>query len=231
MPSAIAPLPSTVGVLMSGGLDSSILVGRYLAEGLRVQPFYIRCGLYWESAEEAAAKQFLRAIQTPNLAPLISFDLPLADVYERHWSVTGRAVPDAETEDDAVFLPGRNALLLIKPVVWCQRHGIHALALAPLAGNPFADATDEFFDSFEAVTGHLADEKVRILRPFRTFSKRQVMEFGRHLPLEATFSCIDPQQGLHCGRCNKCAERRAAFRDAELEDRTIYASDRPSPPP
>ena len=34
------------------------------------------------------------------------------------------------------------------------------------------------------------------------------MALGRGLPLELTFSCIAPVAGQHCGRCNKCAERR-----------------------
>jgi 7-cyano-7-deazaguanine synthase len=49
------------------------------------------------------------------------------------------------------------------------------------------------------------------------------MALGRDLPLELTFSCIAPAGELHCGRCNKCAERRAAFREADREDRTSYA--------
>jgi 7-cyano-7-deazaguanine synthase len=55
-------------------------------------------------------------------------------------------------------------------------------------------------------------------------TKRQVMELGRDLPLELTFSCISPVDSLHCGRCNKCAERQAAFRDAGLPDGTRYAT-------
>ncbi|MDP6087322.1 MAG: hypothetical protein QGF68_14940 [Nitrospinota bacterium] len=26
----------------------------------------------------------------------------------------------------------------------------------------------------------------------------------------------------HCGVCNKCAERKKGFLDAEIEDRTVY---------
>jgi 7-cyano-7-deazaguanine synthase len=29
---------------------------------------------------------------------------------------------------------------------------------------------------------------------------------------------------LHCGNCNKCRERREAFRDAGVPDRTRYAT-------
>ena len=38
---------TTIGVLASGGLDSSILLAHLLGQGDRVQPFYIRKGLYW----------------------------------------------------------------------------------------------------------------------------------------------------------------------------------------
>jgi 7-cyano-7-deazaguanine synthase len=45
---------------------------------------------------------------------------------------------------------------------------------------------------------------------------------GKELPLHLTFSCINPTQGVHCGTCNKCAERRKGFRDAGLADDTAY---------
>ena len=79
----------------------------------------------------------------------MTLDMPLADVYLNHWSVTGRDVPDAATPDEAVYLPGRNALLVIKAAVWCGLNGIDELAMAPLGSNPFADATPEFFHGFE----------------------------------------------------------------------------------
>jgi 7-cyano-7-deazaguanine synthase len=63
---------------------------------------------------------------------------------------------------------------------------------------------------------------VRIVRPFAAFEKREVMHLGRSFPLEETFSCISPAGGLHCGRCNKCAERKAAFSRAEMRDLTVY---------
>jgi 7-cyano-7-deazaguanine synthase len=32
---------------------------------------------------------------------------------------------------------------------------------------------------------------------------------------------------VHCGRCSKCRERIEGFRDAGVEDRTIYAAEPP----
>jgi 7-cyano-7-deazaguanine synthase len=213
----------TIGVLASGGLDSSILIGHLLRQGRRVQPFYIRTGLVWQAAELPALGRYLRAIQSEHLAELVALDLPLDDLYRGHWSLTGDNTPGAESPDEAVFLPGRNALLIVKAAVWCQLHGVGELALAPLGTSPFEDAGQDFIHDFERAINRGGARQVALLRPFGELTKRQVMELGRNLPLELTLSCIAPAGELHCGRCNKCAERRAAFQAAGIEDRTTYA--------
>jgi 7-cyano-7-deazaguanine synthase len=212
-----------IGVMLSGGLDSSILLGYLLRQGHRVRPFYIRTQVIWEEEEYRAVQQYLGALASSRLEDLVTLDLPLADLQGDHWSITGCGVPDAASGDDAVYLPSRNALLVIKAAVWCQLHGIEQLALGVLGSNPFADATKEFFQSLESVLNCGPVGRVRIARPLATLNKRQVMELGWGLPLELTFSCISPAGGLHCGQCNKCAERAAAFRLVGREDPTRYA--------
>ena len=213
----------TIGVLASGGLDSAILVGQLLAQGRRVQPFYIRTGLVWQVCELPALRRFLRAIAMDRLSDLVVLDLPLSDIYAGHWSVTGDNSPSAESPDEAVFLPGRNALLIVKAAVWCQLHGIGQLALAPLGSSPFEDASEAFLSDFQAAINRGVERPVKLLRPFGEMTKRQVMQLGRELPLALTFSCIAPVGEMHCGRCNKCAERQGAFREAGIDDRTAYA--------
>jgi len=219
---------ATIGLLLSGGLDSCVLLGHLLAEGHLLQPFYIQSQLVWQREERRAAGRFLKALASPRLKDLVTLHLPLRDLYGAHWSVTGAAVPNASTPDNAVYLPGRNALLLIKPALWCRLHGIGQLALAVLGSNPFADATPEFFDKLESTLNLATGGQVCFIRPFAELSKREVMHLGRGLPLELTFSCIAPHAGLHCGQCNKCAERRAAFRMSKISDPTVYASERAS---
>jgi len=215
---------SVIGVLASGGLDSCILISELLRQDRPVQPFYIRSDLVWEQAELESLRRYLHSVDSPNLRDLTLLELPLADLYGRHWSTTGDDTPASSAPDEAVFLPGRNALLMVKAAVWCQLNAVHELALASLATNPFSDATGRFFEHAQAMFNCYDGRPIRIVLPFSELNKRQVMERGRDDPLGLTFSCISPVGGEHCGRCNKCAERQRAFRDVGFEDPTRYAS-------
>lgn len=219
---------NTIGLLISGGLDSCILLGHLLAQRQRVRPFYVRSGLCWEAAELECLKRFLEAVDCERLEELVVLELPLGDLYTGHWSISGKGVPAAATPDEAVYLPGRNALLVVKALLWCHLHGIHQLALAPLQSNPFPDAGEEFFSSFSQAMNTAAQGQVEIVRPFGNLDKRKVMRLGSELPLELTFSCIAPQGRIHCGQCNKCGERQTAFLQAGMEDNTPYATTEPA---
>jgi 7-cyano-7-deazaguanine synthase len=212
----------SLAVLVSGGLDSAILLGESLRDHEAVYPLYVRNGLYWELTELRYLRRYLEAVRAPALQPLHVLDLPVADLYGSHWSLTGEGVPDASTPDEAVFLPGRNVLLLAKGILWCHLNGVPALALAPLGSNPFPDATPAFFRAYQDVVNQAVGGSVRVLRPYAGMRKTEVMRRGRGLPLELTFSCIRPWHDAHCGRCNKCAERRRAFADATMTDPTDY---------
>jgi 7-cyano-7-deazaguanine synthase len=217
-----------LAVLVSGGLDSAILLGETLRAHRAVHPLYVRCGLFWEEVEFAHLRHFLRAVQCPALQQLHVLHMPVTDLYPSHWSLTGKDVPDARSPDEAVFLPGRNVLLLAKAILWCHLHSVPAVAMAPLESNPFPDATPAFFAAFAAVVNQAVEGGVKVLQPYLGLHKIDVLRRGRDFPLQWTFSCIRPVggEGRHCGACNKCAERQKAFRDAGLSDPTLYHQER-----
>jgi 7-cyano-7-deazaguanine synthase len=213
-----------VAVLASGGLDSAVLTAEYLEEGRIVQPLYVRFGLAWEETEESHLRRFLDTLPGSRLRSLVTLDLPVADTYGAHWSLSADDVPDAHTPDEAVYLPGRNLLLLSKSSIWCALNGYPTVALGTLKGNPFADSSREFFGDVESLVRTAVNHRLEIATPFSELEKAHVLERGRQLQLEHTFSCIDPAAGGHCGQCNKCAERRRAFVAASIDDVTTYAS-------
>jgi 7-cyano-7-deazaguanine synthase len=218
-----AKMKGKVAVLASGGIDSAILVAHLARSYSVVQPIYIRFGLAWEAVEEQHLRKFLETLPS-RVRPLVALELPVDDVYGAHWSVSGEQVPDDGTPDEAVYLPGRNLLLLSKTAVWCALNGYPAIALGVLKGNPFPDSEPSFYQALETVVVQGLASPMRFITPFAEMSKRDVVVLGQGLALELSFSCIAPIEGSHCGRCNKCAERRKVFGEMALPDPTSYAA-------
>ncbi len=222
-------------VLISGGLDSAILVSRLLTKKLVVQPVYFQSGHVWEKAELYWLKRFLKSIRTHCLKPLEVLSCSTDDLYKTHWSMTGKKIPGAKSSDLKVYLPGKNLLLITKAAVYCSLNKISVLALGPLGTNPFPDARASFFKNLERVCSEGLNFKLRIRTPFLERNKNEVVKLGKKLPLHLTFSCLNPhpplspgkkdgvREYIHCGQCNKCAERKKAFRNARIPDLTPYA--------
>ncbi|WP_020472763.1 7-cyano-7-deazaguanine synthase [Zavarzinella formosa] len=213
-----------LAVLVSGGLDSAVMLAEATRHYPAVHPLYVRTGSAWDEIELGHLQRFLKAIACDVLKPLHTFRFPVEDIYGQHWSITGKDVPDENSPDEAVFLPGRNLILLSKALIWCHLRDIPAVAMAPLEANPFPDATPEFYAEMSGVVNRAVGGNVSVITPYRVISKVEVIRRGAGLPLGFTFSCIRPVNGAHCGHCNKCAERQHAFAEAGVNDPTEYAS-------
>ena len=198
-------------VLVSGGVESAALVAHALRRYHAVTPLYIRQRLFWESAELFWLKKFLKTIRSPKLKPLHILELPMNDVYGAHWSTTGTKAPSATSKDSAVYLAGRNILLLSKAASFAALNGIQVIEIGVLKGNPFADSTEVFFKKMSEILSLGLNHSIRICAPFRKLKKFDVIRRFSDLPFHLTFSCLRPAKNHHCGRCNKCAERQRAF--------------------
>ena len=211
-----------IAILTSGGLDSSVLLAEE-AKTAEVYPIYVRCGLAWEDAERKALDAFLNALTSPNVKPVTTLSAPVRAMYGDHWSVGADGVPGADEPDTSVFLPGRNILLIGLAAVWCSTHNVFRIGIGSLGGNPFPDATPDFFQKFAAALTSGLDHVVEVKATFRELHKSDVIRRFRDLPLELTLTCMAPRDGKHCGQCNKCRERQVAFARSGVVDPTSYA--------
>lgn len=213
-------------MLLSGGLDSAVLAADE-AQTLTVHPVYVAAGLAWEQGEESIVR---RLLSSPPLAgktePLVRLSFDMRDVYApTHWAITGTP-PAYDTPDEDVYLHGRNVALISKAAVYAATRKISRIVLAPLAGNPFPDATPEFLSAFSTALSLGLDAPIHIDAPFSKMHKDDVIKRGAELgvPFELTLSCMNPTGTIHCGLCSKCRERRDAFHDAGIPDPTTYAN-------
>lgn len=215
-------------VLLSGGLDSVVMMALEQAAGRQVWPVHLRTGLAWEAAEAVAIAQVLSdAPFSGRLRPVTTLQVDMRDVYPAtHWAVRGEARPYLDP-DETVYLEGRNITLIAKTAVFCAAHDIGRVVLGPLAGNPFPDASPAFFDAMARAMSIGLAHQLEIVAPLSHLHKDAVILMGRDLGVrfEHTLSCNGPIGNRHCGRCSKCRERRDAFRDAGVEDPTDYVHD------
>jgi 7-cyano-7-deazaguanine synthase len=213
-------------VLLSAGLDSAVLAAAE-ARSHDVHPIYISTGLAWERDERAALDALLAAAPFGrNVAPLACLSFSVDDLYpSTHWALRGTP-PAFDTPDEDVYLAGRNVLLLSKAATYCSQNAVSRIAIGTLAGNPFPDATPPFFEAMGRALSLGLAHTIVIEAPFASMEKSDVIRLGIELgvPLELTLSCMNPQDGRHCGRCSKCRERRDAFAEAAVADPTLYAT-------
>jgi 7-cyano-7-deazaguanine synthase len=213
-------------VLCSAGLDSAVLLAD-VARRERVQPLYVSVGLAWENEEIVVLDRLLASPPFRGVLPVVRLRVDMRDVYPpTHWAIRGEA-PAFDTPDEDVYLEGRNIMLLTKAAVFMARARLDRVFIGPLAGNPFPDATPDFFDTMGRALSMGLATPIGIEAPYSNLHKADVIKLGVSLrvPLELTLSCMQPSNGLHCGRCSKCRERRDAFHDAGIDDPTRYATE------
>jgi 7-cyano-7-deazaguanine synthase len=218
---------SRSAVLLSGGLDSAVLMAMELDAGFDVWPIHVRAGLLWEEGEAAAIRRLLTSdVFRDRVRPLATLSVDMRDVYPRaHWAFTGQP-PGYDSPDEAVYLAGRNVVLTAKTAIFSCQNQIARIALGPLAANPFPDATPSFFDAMSRALSLGLNSSVSIVAPLVTMHKADVIRRGAELgvPMQLTMSCLRPDESRHCGDCNKCRERREAFLRAGVVDTTVYGA-------
>jgi 7-cyano-7-deazaguanine synthase len=206
----------STAVLLSGGLDSAVLLADEAARG-PAQPIYVSVGLAWEATERSAVRALLASDPLrATVRPLVTLSVDMRDVYAAtHWAMEGRP-PGYHTPDEDVYLPGRNVVLLGKAAVYCAAAGLERLVIGTLAH-----------------TLGLA-HPLTIDAPLAQMGKADVIRRGVALgvPLALSLSCMAPvdrsddargRRILHCGVCSKCRERHDAFLEARIADPTDYA--------
>lgn len=201
-------------VLASSGVESSALLYLASQKYKEVFPLYVSHGYIWEKAERYWLKKFIKNLRSKAIQPLSVIRYPVKEVLGNHWSLSGSLVPSASSDDKAVYLPGRNVLLLSLAAAFSFPKKIPKIAIGILHSNPFPDSTPEFFRCMENTLRQGYKFAFQIERPFSKLKKTDVIDLVKDkIPLPFTFSCLKPRGQSHCGRCNKCAERQKAFKD------------------
>lgn len=215
----------TTAVLLSGGLDSTVLAA-HAADGgglgLAVSFDYGQRHRRELASAAQVASHYRVEHLVIDLRPVLGACPPTSsallggiDVPEGHY---------AEATMAATVVPGRNLLMIAAAAAVAAGRGLTGVAIAAHAGDHpvYPDCRLEFLQA--AGGALLTGYGLHLLSPFATLSKAAIVSLGATLgaPLDLTWSCYVGGD-RHCGRCSTCVERIEAFTLAGVPDPTDYA--------
>lgn len=218
--------PKSSVVLLSGGLDSTVLLAKLLAEGRRVSAMGVDYGQRHQR-EIDAARAICRKLGVPyRLADLRA----ITPLFGKN-SLTDDTLPvyeGAYNEDGmkTTVVPARNLILISLATAWAISKKCDTIAYAAHGGDHaiYPDCRPEFAEKLDAVVRISDWHPLYLERPFVAMNKAEIVRLGAEIgaPLDLTWSCYNGGE-KHCGKCSTCVERREAFRDAGVPDPTVYA--------
>lgn len=212
-------------VVLSGGLDSTVLLAKHIRSGHKVRAISVNYG-----QRHRIELDYARHTCAVYGVPLTIVDLSslAAALPGSSQTDTTVAVPKghyAEETMKATVVPNRNMILLSVALGHAVAHKFDCVSYAAHSGDHaiYPDCREEFVAALDKAAGLCDWHPVRIERPFVGVTKAEIVALGNQLDvaLDRTYSCYEGLS-VHCGTCGTCIERREAFLLAGVPDPTAY---------
>lgn len=219
----------SVVALISGGLDSMVVGGLVREAGHDLVALTIDYNQRHRIELEAAARVADR------LGAIRHVTLPLDLTRFGGSSLTA----DIPVPKDGIapgipstYVPARNTIFLSLALGFAEATGARDIAIGvnALDYSGYPDCRPEFVDAFEALANlatkaGVEGDRFRVHTPLLHMTKADIAREAARLGLDAgiSWSCYDPVDDLHCGRCDSCRLRAKGYAEAGLPDPTRYA--------
>jgi len=215
-------------VLVSGGMDSAVVMAIAREQGFAVHALSVRYGQRHTSELEAAAR--VAAAMGAVAHKTVDVDLraiggsALTDDIE---------VPEAGGEGIPVtYVPARNTIMLSLALGWAEVLGAADIfcGVNAVDYSGYPDCRPEFIAAYErlanlATKAGVEGAGIRIYAPLQHLGKDEIVREGLRLGVDfsQTVSCYRADaQGRACGHCDACRLRAAGFAAAGVADPTLY---------
>jgi 7-cyano-7-deazaguanine synthase len=200
------------------GAENDELAFLHVSYGQRTEARERRA--FEELAEHFTVKKRL-AVSIESLKAIGGSSLTDASLPVTEADLAAREIPTS-------YVPFRNAHLLAIAASWAETIGARRIYIGAVAedSSGYPDCRPEFYQAFQRAidVGTKPDTKIEIVTPVIGLSKADIVRqgFAMAAPLELTWSCYAAEDRA-CGRCDSCALRLRAFRDAGASDPIAYA--------
>jgi 7-cyano-7-deazaguanine synthase len=218
-------------LLLSGGLDSTVLLAKMRSYGDEVMALTIQYGQIQHKEIECARFQankynvdwnyidisnVFKSILHPMLNSMIS--MPEGSYADQLKEAGGKGVVKT-------YVPNRNMLLLSAAGSMALARGAKHVAFAAhmddAAGGAYPDCTPEFASRMNEV---LHTQGLSLFAPFIDKTKAQIVQKGFDLNVDFahTWSCYKGG-AIPCGVCGTCIDRQRAFEAVGIKDPLMEA--------
>lgn len=219
-------------VLLSGGIDSTVLLHRIAKErgGAAIHALSFDYGQRHSRELDCAAAQ----AQAVGVSAQRTINMTFVGELLRDGSALiagGDAVPDLKSLDEQAlaqpptYVPNRNMLLLSLAAAYAEANGIREIYYGAQAQDEYGywDCTVEFLERINATLALNRRDAVAVHAPLVSASKADNVREGLALDVDfaQTWSCYRGGAKA-CGTCPTCVERLNAFATVGAEDPLEY---------
>ena len=226
-------------VLVSGGMDSAVVIAMAREQGFAVHALSVRYGQRHTSELDAADRvsRTLGAVahKTVNVDLRSIGGSALTDDIAVPTDDDGHAI-GADAAKDAIpvtYVPARNTIMLSMALGWAEVLGANDIfcGVNAVDYSGYPDCRPEFIAAFQTLS-NLATKAgvegagIRVHAPLQFLSKADIVREGLRLGVDfsETVSCYQADaDGRACGHCDACRLRAEGFSAAGVADPTRYA--------
>ncbi len=218
-------------VLLSGGLDSATTLAIARADGFDCYTLSFAYGQRHAPELEAAR----RVARHQHVSEHRIIEIDLRQFGGSALTDDDIAVPETGGEGIPVtYVPARNTIFLSYALGWAEVLGASHIYMGVNAidYSGYPDCRPEYIRAYEymanlATKRAVEGEKLAIHAPLIDRSKADIIRIGLDLGIDyaMTVSCYQADgEGRACGRCDSCRLRMEGFRNAGIEDPTLYVN-------
>jgi len=204
-----------ITIVLSGGLDSTVLLAMAVEHGFRARTLTFDYGQH-HAREIASAKRVAQYYDVVN--DVVAVDLASLGM-QSALLTKDVALPLDMASDDvrqrATIVPNRNLIMLSIAVAQASTYGHHFVWFGAHAGDRavYPDCRPEFIEALNVTLRKAyGGQHPLVIAPFIDLSKGAIVRRGIELdaPLQYTWTCYAGGDEP-CKRCGSCVERAEAF--------------------
>lgn len=194
--------------LVSGGVDSSLLLYMLKKDGNDIFPLYVD---YGHKSAKMEIRSYLKICKQLKIQSCIIKCKDLGRI-----SLSG-LTNEKLSPITTPFVPGRNLLLLVIAAMYAYSKNAKIIATGFLNNPVFPDQSKKFVLETEKLLRLSFNYKVKVITPFIKLDKRAIIGLAKKhdFPLKLTYSCHSGRM-KPCGVCTACKERRLAEKRPSL---------------